>query len=268
MKLAFIGGGAMGEAILACVLNKGLALPADITVSDVSQSILKRLKDQHSIATMSDNKAACEGASIVILAIKPQNLSTVLAEIKGILIEPQLVLSIIAGATLSTLTHGLGHNCVVRVMPNIAAKVGEAVSLWTATPQVTSQQKEAARSLLATLGTEIYTPEEKYLDMSTAVNGSGPAYVFLFIESLIDAAVHIGLPREIASGIVLQTMLGSAKLAKESGLHPAELKNQVTSPGGTTAEALLRLEEGGFRALLTKAVQAAYQKSQGLGQSK
>lgn len=268
MKLTLIGGGAMGEAIFSCVLSKGLASPADIMVSDVSQPLLKRLKDKYAVGITGDNKTACEEASVIILAIKPQNLAQVSAEIKGTLTASQIVLSIVAGATLSTLTQSLSHDRVVRVMPNIAARVGEAVSLWTATPQVTPQQRDLAHSLLATLGTEIFTPEEKYLDMSTAVNGSGPAYVFLFIESLIDAAVHIGLPREIASGIVLQTVLGSAKLAKESGLHPAELRNQVTSPGGTTAEALLRLEEGGFRALLTKAVQAAYDKSRGLGQTK
>lgn len=268
MKLALIGGGAMGEAILSCVLGKNLFTPTNIMVSDVSQPLLKHLKDKYAIGITGNNKIVCEGASIIILAIKPQNLAHVSAELKGTFASSQLVLSIIAGATLSTLTQGLGHDRVVRVMPNIAAKVGEAVSLWTATPQVNSQQKDVAHSVLAALGTEIFTPEEKYLDMSTAVNGSGPAYVFLFIESLIDAAVHIGLPRDIASGIVLQTVLGSAKLAKESGQHPAELRNQVTSPGGTTAEALLRLEEGGFRALLTRAVQAAYHKSQGLGQTK
>lgn len=268
MKLALIGGGAMGEAMLSCILARGLASPGDMVVSDISQSTLKRLKDKYGVTITGDNRAASRGAEVTILAIKPQHLAPVLAELKGALDASQLVLSIVAGAALSTLAQGLGHDRVVRVMPNIAARVGEAVSLWTAMPQVTEAQRQKARSLLSALGTEIFTAEEKYLDMATAVNGSGPAYVFLFMEAFIDAAVHIGLPRDIATGMVLQTVLGSAKLAQESGQHPAELRNLVTSPGGTTAEALLRLEEGGFRALLVKAVQAAYDKSRGLGQIK
>ncbi|MBI4288141.1 MAG: pyrroline-5-carboxylate reductase [Chloroflexi bacterium] len=268
MKLAFVGGGAMGEAMLSGILGKKVASPADVVVSDVSQSILKQLKDKYGVGITGDNRVAARGADVVVLAVKPQHLAPVLAEFKGTLTASQLVLSIVAGASISALSQGSGHDRVVRVMPNIAARVGEAVSLWAAMPQVTDAQKEQARALLAAFGTEIFTTEEKYLDMATAVNGSGPGYVFLFIEAFIDAAVHIGMPRDIAWGIVLQTVSGSTRLAKETKQHPAELRNQVTSPGGTTAEGLLRLEEGGFRALVTKAVQAAYDKSRGLGQTK
>lgn len=268
MKLAFIGGGAMGEAMLSCVLAKKLALPADVLVSDVSEPILKQLKDRHAVRVTTDNRIAAKGADVILLAVKPQHLGPVLAELNGALAASQLLLSIVAGASISTLSQGSAHDRVVRVMPNIAARVGEAVSLWTAMPQVSQAQRDTARSLLLAFGAEIFTPEEKYLDMATAVNGSGPGYVFLFIEAFIDAAVHIGMPRDVAAGIVLQTVSGSARMAKELKQHPAELRNQVTSPGGTTTEGLLRLEEGGFRALITKAVQAAYDKSRGLGQAK
>jgi pyrroline-5-carboxylate reductase len=214
---------------------------------------------------MSSNQQAIERSDIVILAIKPQNLAEVMAELNGQLEPTQLVLSIIAGARINNLCHGLNHSCLVRVMPNTPAQIGEGMSVWTAAAEVSEQQKESVSSILSATGKEIYVDNEKYLDMVTAVSGSGPAYVFLLAESLVDAATHIGLPRDTASELVLQTLLGSGHLIQKSGKEPAELRRMVTSPGGTTAEALLRLEEGNFSDLILQAVIAAYEKAKRLG---
>jgi len=144
------------------------------------------------------------------------------------------------------------------------AQIGEAMTVWTATDETGKRQKEFARLVLRALGKEIYVSDEKYLDMATALSGSGPAYVLLFVESLIDAGVHIGLPRDIAHQLVMQTILGSTRMVQESGKHPADLRNIVTSPGGTTTEALLQLEKGRFRSVIIKAVSAAYKKAKRL----
>jgi len=170
----------------------------------------------------------------------------------------------VAGAGISSLRGGLNHSSVVRAMPNMPAQIGEGMTVWTATAEVTEEQKETAQSILSALGEEIYVPDEKYLDMATALSGSGPAYVFLFIEGLIDAGVHIGLPRDVAQELVIQTVLGSTHTVQKTSKHPAELRNMVTSPGGTTTEALLQLENGRFRSLLVEAVAAAYEKAKHL----
>lgn len=264
MKISFIGGGVMGEAIIKGVLAKGIVKPGDIVVSDVVQTRREFLNEQYKVNTMTDNARALEGADIVVIAVKPQDLLKVLGGFKG-LSPKQLVLSIVAGATLETLRRELAHDCIVRTMPNMPAQVGEGMTVWTATDEVSEQQKKMAGSILSALGEEMYVSNEKYIDMATAVSGSGPAYVFLVIEALTDAGVHIGLPRDMAEKMVIQTVLGSARSVEVSRKHPAELKNKVTSPGGTTAEGLLQLEAGGLRSLLLRAVIAAYEKSKSLG---
>lgn len=265
MKIAFIGGGNMGEAMLAAVLKKKLAASADICVSDVSESRREYLKKPHGIAVTASNREAVEGKDIVVLAVKPQNIAEVMADLKGCLKSTQLVLSIAAGVKISTICQGLGHSRAVRCMPNTPAQVGFGMSAWTATAEVTEEQKGWSRAILGAMGKEIYFDDEKYLDMATAVIGSGPAYVFLFTESLIDAAVNIGLPRKEAEELVSQTMLGSAHLMQESGKPPAELRRNVTSRGGTTERALKVFEEGGFAKLVEDAVEAAYRRAKELG---
>jgi len=265
MKIAFIGGGGMGEAMLSAILDKGLSLPQDISVSDVSQARYQHLGQKYGVAVMSNNRQAIEGSDVVVLAIKPQNLAEVMDELSGHLKSAQLVLSIIAGARINTLRLGLNHGCVVRVMPNTPAQIGEGISVWTATTGVTKEQKGWTASNLGAMGKEIYVDDEKYIDMATAVSGSGPAYLFLFVESLVDAAVDIGLPRDMALELVLEMMLGSVHFMQKSGKEAAELRRMVTSPGGTTAEALLRLEKGGFSDLLKQAVNAAHDKAKRLG---
>ncbi len=266
MKIAFIGGGVMGEAMISGLISKGSAEPESIAVSDVDQTRLKALRERYGIRCTADNREAIRGKDIVVFSVKPQVLAEVTEGLRGVLQPEQLVLSIIAGARVETLSRQLGHNSIVRVMPNTPAQIGEGISVWTATEAVSQTQREAAQAILTALGKEIYVADEKYIDMATAVSGSGPAYVFLIIEALTDAAVHIGMPGEMASELVLQTILGSVRFAQISGKHPAELRDMVTSPGGTTAEGLFRLEDGGLRAILTEAVIAAYEKAKNLGE--
>ena len=256
----------MGEAMLSAILDKGLSQPSEISVSDISESRRQHLEQKFGVRVMNDNRLAAGGGEVVVLALKPQNLAEVMAELSGQFKPAQLVLSIIAGATIQTLTTGLNHSHVVRVMPNTPAQIGEGMSVWTATTEVTGQQRERASAILSTIGKEIYVDEE-YIDMATAVSGSGPAYFFLFVETLVDAAVHVGLPPDAAQELVLQTMLGSGHLIQKSGKPPAELRRMVTSPGGTTAEALAEVEKGGFAELVRQAVSAAYNKARSLGET-
>jgi len=264
MKIGFVGGGTMGEAIIKSLLAKAAAKSGDITVSDISQPRRDILKKTYGVEAMADNREAVKGAEVVVLAVKPQELSKVLGGLKG-LSSQQLVLSIVAGATLGSISQGLNHSCLVRAMPNMPAQIGEGITVWTATAEVNQKQRDMAQSILAALGKEIYVSGEKYIDMATALSGSGPAYVFLIIESLVDAGVHIGLPRDMAEKLVVQTVLGSARAVEAMGKHPAELKNMVTSPGGTTTDGLLQLETGGLRSLLLQTVIAAYNKAKALG---
>ncbi|MFC1952259.1 pyrroline-5-carboxylate reductase [Chloroflexota bacterium] len=265
MKISFIGGGNMGEAMLSAVLDRGLSQPQAITVSDINETCRQYLKEKYGVAVMSDNHRVVKGGDMVVLAIKPQNLTEVMTELNGHIEPAQLVLSIIAGARIDTICRGLDHRCVVRAMPNTPAQIGKGISMWTATHEVTEKQRGWASSILGAMGKEIHVDDEEYIDMATAVSGSGPAYVFLFMESLVDAAVKIGLPRDMAEELVLETVLGSCHFAQESGKPLAELRRMVTSPGGTTAEALLQFEKGGFSELVKQAVRSAYNKAKSLG---
>jgi pyrroline-5-carboxylate reductase len=270
-KIAFIGGGAMGEAMVRCLLTKKVAAPQDVVVSDISLVRREFLSREYGVSTLADNKKAVANADLIVLAVKPQNLPQVMKEIKGPalsgaegLAPQQLVLSIVAGATLSNLCRGLSHSSVIRAMPNMPAQIGEGMTIWTATSETEQKQKKLAQTVLGALGKEIYVTDEKYLGMATALSGSGPAYVFLFIEALVDAGVHIGLPRDMAQELVIQTILGSTRTVEKTGKHPADLRNMVTSPGGTTTEALLQLEKGRFRSLILEAVAAAFKKAERL----
>jgi len=253
----------MGEAMVKCLLTKKVAAPQHMVVSDISPARRELLSREYGVSTLADNKKAMVNTDLIILAVKPQNLPQVMEEIKTPLSE-QLVLSIVAGAILSNLCRGLNHSSIIRAMPNMPAQIGEGMTIWTATAGTTQKQKELARTVLGALGKEIYVTDEKYLSMATALSGSGPAYVFLFIEALVDAGVHIGLPRDIAQELVIQTVLGSTRTVEQTGKHPADLRNMVTSPGGTTTEALLQLEKGRFRSLILEAVAAAYNKAKRL----
>jgi pyrroline-5-carboxylate reductase len=265
MKIAFIGGGNMGEAMLAAVLEEGLAKPEAISVSDISQDRRQALAKKYGVAAIASNLQAISDKEIVILAVKPQNLAEVIAELKGKLKAGQVVLSIIAGAKIETLSEGLKHSAIARAMPNTPAQISQGMSVWTATPQVSEEEKGLVGAILGAMGAEIYVDDEKYIDMATAISGSGPAYFFLMVEALVEAAAAIGLPRDMAQQLAVQTMLGSAQLIERSGEEPAELRRRVTSPGGTTARAIEQFEKGQFIELVRRAVQAAYDRARELG---
>jgi pyrroline-5-carboxylate reductase len=265
MKVAFVGGGVMGEVILSAVLDKGLASPQDVSVSDVSEARRHYLEQKYAVAALGDNRQVVGRGDIVVMAIKPQNLVEVMAELDGQIKSAQLVISIIAGARIATLSNGLNHRRIVRVMPNTPARIGEGMAVWTATDEVTEQQRGQVGAILSAMGKELYVDDEKYIDMATAVSGSGPAYVFLFVEALVEAAESIGLPQDMARKLVLQTLIGSGHFLEKSDKEPAELRRMVTSPGGTTAEALAQFEKGQFTELVKRAVEAAYKRARELG---
>ena len=265
MKISFVGGGTMAEALIGGILEARLAPPDDIRVGEPVEARRAYLEKQYGLKAFPGSKNIVKGAEIVVLAVKPQSLPEVLSELNGDLGRDSAVMSIIAGATMETLVQGLDHKPVIRVMPNTPAQIGAGMSVWTASADVPEAAVAATRDILRTLGDEVYVPDEKLIDMATAVSASGPAYVFLFIEAFIDAGVYLGMSREMARELVLQTVLGSAKLVVETGRHPADLRDMVTSPGGTTAEALLAFEKGGFRASVLQAVIAAFEKSKALG---
>ena len=265
MKLAFIGGGVMGEAIISALLAKGIAQAADIAVCDIVARRRRHLERTYGIKAMDGSAPAIKGSDIVVLAVKPQEFPSAAQGIGGHLKADQTVLSIMAGISTGTIRDRLGHEAIVRAMPNTPAQIGEGMTVWTATAAVSPQRRRSVREVLGALGQEIYVEDEKYIDMATAVSGSGPAFIFLVMEALIDAAVHIGMRREMAAPIVIQTLLGSARYAQASGKHPADLRNMVTSPGGTTAEGLLALEQAGIRAAFAEAIMAAYERAKQLG---
>ncbi len=265
MKVAFIGSGTMGEAMIKGLLNKQLIPPNQITASDIREERAKELRDTYGLRGTTSNLEAADGADIVVLSVKPQVLSEVMPEVRRGAHSAKLILSIIAGAKIHTIADGLANPSVVRSMPNTPAQIGMGITVWTATPEVLQPQREQAEMLLGALGDQIYVDDERYLDMATALSGTGPAYVFMFMEALIDAGVHIGFSRRDAERLVLQTMRGSIEYAEKSGLHPAQLRNQVTSPGGTSAEAIYHLEKGGLRTVISQAVWAAFQRSVELG---
>lgn len=264
-RLAFIGSGTMAEAMIKGVLDRELVAPDYIIASGPRVERGRELAARYRVDVTTDNREAARLADIVVLSVKPQVLSPVLRELRDVVPSEALVLSIVAGARIAAIAQGIGHQAIVRCMPNTPAQVGEGITVWTDTAAVTQQQRAQARGLLSSLGEEVYVEDEDYLDMATALSGTGPAYVFLFMEALIDAGVHLGFSRHMAERLVLQTMRGAVDFARQSSLHPAQLRNMVTSPGGTSAEALYQLEKGGLRTVVSRAVWAAYQKSKYLG---
>lgn len=263
-RLAFIGAGVMAESMIAGLLKKGLVTPERITASHPRADRRARLAERFGIHAVESNREAAEGADLVFLTVKPQVLSGVMKQLHGKLAPGQVAISVIAGAPIATLSRGLGLDSIVRVMPNTPAQIGAGMMVWTSTPEVSSEQHARVKAALGALGEELWVEEEKYVDMATALSGTGPTYVFLMMEALIDAGVHMGFPRRIAEQIVLQTVSGSVDFARDSGKHMAELRNMVTSPGGTSAEAIYQMEKGGLRTVFSKAVHAAYQRTQTL----
>ncbi len=266
-RLAFIGGGTMAEAMIRGLLERHLVSSSHVTVTGPRRERRADLAKRFGVKALSSNAEAAHDASVVVLSVKPQVLPSVMRELSGRLRDDQLVISIVAGATLRALRHGLAHVAIVRSMPNTPAQIGMGVSVWTSTPEVTGHQRELARVVLGAFGEVIHAEEEEDVDRATALSGTGPAYVFLLMEALVDAGVHLGFSRRVSEELVLRTVEGSAAFARASGRHLAELRNQVTSPGGTSASALYELEKGALRTVLSRAVYAAYVRTRELGES-
>lgn len=266
LTIALIGAGMMGEAMIAGLLKEQLVPAEQIIATGPRADRRAALQSQYGIRITDDNREAAQAADVIVFALKPQTLPKVLPTLRGAVQPDNLVISIIAGATIATFRDTLGHAAIVRSMPNTPAQIAEGMTVWTATSAVSEAQHVMAATILGALGKEHYVADEKYLDMATALSGTGPAYCFLLLEALVDAGVHMGFPRRVAEELVLQTMHGSVSFAMQSGKHLAELRNMVTSPGGTTAEALHALERGGLRTVMADAVWAAYRRTQELGQ--
>jgi pyrroline-5-carboxylate reductase len=267
-RIAFIGSGVMAEAMIKGLLRKEVTSAKQIVASGPREDRGTSLQEKYLIAVTTDNKAAVKEADIVVLSVKPQMLNSVLDELRGEVSEDALVISIIAGARIERIEKRLVHKGVVRSMPNTPAQIGEGITVWTDSEAVTEEQQTQARTVLNALGEEVYLDEEDYLDMATALSGTGPSYVFLFMEAMVDAGVHLGFPRYVAEKLVLQTVRGSAEYIRQAPEHLARMRNQVTSPGGTSAEALYFLERAGFRTAISRAIWAAYQRSVALGEGK
>ena len=236
-KIAFIGPGVMAEAMIAGVIRQGVARAENMLAAGPRQERIQQLCDKYAIQGTTDNAEAARQAQVVVLSVKPQRLDRVLKGLRGALLPDALVLSIVAGASIPKIARGLGQRSVVRSMPNTPAQIGEGITVWTASPEVNSDQLEMARRILLAMGEEVFVEEESYLDMATALSGTGPAYVYLFMEAMVDAGVHLGFPRRIAEQLVAQTVRGSVDYytKRDESVHLARLRNQVTSPGGTSA---------------------------------
>jgi len=261
VTVAIVGGGVMGEAILAGALDRGVVAADEVTVVEVIAERREELAARYSVATTGEAGDVLAGASLVLLAVKPQEFHT----LSGKLASDALLMSIMAGTRIASLAEHFGHSRIVRVMPNTPATINAGMSVWTATESVDGAQRETVRELLAAIGQDLYVDDEGKLDMATALSGSGPAYVFLFIEALIDAGVAIGLTAEEAEAMTMQTLAGSAAYAQASEYPPATLRERVTSKGGTTAAGLAELDRGNFRALIEACVRAACERSRELG---
>jgi pyrroline-5-carboxylate reductase len=262
---AFIGSGAMGEAMIKGLTSSAGVPALNIAASGPRQERGDELKAKYGVRVMTHNLAAIGGAQIVVLSVKPQMLHGVMEELAGRIAPEALVLSIVAGARIETIATMLQHNSIARAMPNTPAQIGLGMTVWTCPAALSQLHRDQAQAVFGSFGEEVYVSDERYLDMATALSGTGPAYVFLFMEAMVDAGVHMGFSRRVAEQLVYQTVRGSVEYALQAGRHLATLRNQVTSPGGTSAEALYQMEKGGLRTVMSRAIWAAYQKSRRLG---
>lgn len=273
LHLTFIGCGVMAESIIAGLLRKNLVKAEQITASHPRQNRREELTEKYGIQIFGKNTEAVESVkafenSGVFLCVKPQRIKSVLDELKGFAAPDQMILSIVAGAHIETISDALGNEKVVRTMPNTPSQIGAGITVWTCTENISETERAQVKALLSALGKELYVENENMIDMATSLSATGPTYIFMVMEALTDAGVHLGFSREISKQLVQETMLGSVLFAMESHKHPAELRNMVTSPGGTSAEAIYQMEKGGLRTVLSKAVYAAYSRAVALGRKK
>lgn len=255
----------MAEALAGGMMAQGIIKASQICLTDTCQDRKQLMHDRWGVNIISTNAEAIENAEIIVFAVKPQVLVPVLSELRNAVPRDAMVLSVVAGAKIDQFIRLLNHDKVIRCMPNTPCLVGEGMTMWTCSEAVTERQQQQARAILGACGEEEQTADEGFLDIATAVSGSGPAYFFLMIEAMTDAGVQMGMSREVAQRMVMQTMLGSVKYAMDSGRCPSSLRHDITSPGGTTAAALRAAESGGYRAIMSDMMWAAHDRSVQLG---
>lgn len=266
MRVGIIGAGVMAEAMIAGLLADRAVAPDRLLASHPRRDRREALAERHGIRPVAANRDALADGDVIVLAVKPQMLGRVMRDLRGRLDPGQVVVSIVAGATIRSLTEGLSHAAVVRAMPNTPSQIRRGMTVWAASASCTPRQRDLARAVLRAIGDERLVDDESFVAMATALSGTGPTYLFAVMEALIDAGVHLGFPRELAHDLVAETLVGSSEYALRSGLHPAQLRNAVTSPGGTSAAAIYELEKGRIRTLFSDAVWAAYHRTVELGE--
>jgi pyrroline-5-carboxylate reductase len=266
MRVGIVGAGVMAEAMITGLVADRAVEAASLVASHPRRERRDALAERHGIRPVAGNRDALGDAEVVVLAVKPQMLGRVMRELRGRLEADQVIVSIVAGATIRTLVDGLQHAAVVRAMPNTPSQIRRGMSVWAASAACTARQRDLARGVLRAIGDERQVDDESFVAMATALSGTGPTYLFAVMEALIDAGVHLGFPRELAHDLVVETLIGSAEFAGRSELHPAQLRNAVTSPGGTSAAAIYELEKGRIRTVFSDAVWAAYRRTLELGE--
>ena len=265
MRVGIVGAGVMAEAIVAWLLADGRVGAESLVASHPRPERREQLAHRFGVRLVEQNAEVVTASDVVVLAVKPQMLPRVMADLAGALRDAQVIVSIVAGARLDTLTRGLDHAAVIRAMPNTPSQIRQGISVWVASSSCSPKQRERARSVLASLGHEREVHDEEFVAMATALSGTGPTYLFAVMEALVDAGVHLGFPRDLAHDLVADTLAGSSEYARRSGLHPAQLRNAVTSPGGTSAAAVYELEKGRLRTVFSDAVWSAYRRTLELG---
>jgi pyrroline-5-carboxylate reductase len=266
LSVGFIGAGRMATALAKGLIAAGRVSPERVSASDVSKPAREQFAAETGVTAIESNEAVVSASDIIVLAVKPQQMAAVLPDLTDAFTERHLVISIAAGLPISVYESWLGTDRrIIRVMPNTPCLVGETAAAFATNMAATESDAALVESLLSTVGIAVRV-DEKLLDAVTGLSGSGPAYVYQIIEALSDGGVRVGLPRDIATRLAAQTLLGAAKMVLETGEHPGTLKDAVTSPGGTTIAGLHALEEGGLRATLMNAVVAATERSRELGQ--
>ncbi len=265
-RWGFIGSGKMATALVRGMIRAGAAAPGSITVADPIEAARSALAAESGATAAADNRRVAEASDVLVLAVKPQSMAAVLEELRPVVTPGHLIVSIAAGVSVATIAQGLGPEPrrIVRVMPNTPALLGEGASGYCLGPDARPEDEATVRACLDSVGRS-YRVAEPLMDAVTGLSGSGPAFVYAIIEALSDGGVRVGLPRDVATALAAQTVLGAAKMVLETGLHPGVLKDQVTSPGGTTIAGLHALERAGVRAGLMNAVEAATHRSAELG---
>lgn len=262
----------MAESMIAGLLREKIVRPAQVVGSHPRADRRTEMEDKYGIRMFDANAEAAAHFSgpdaAVVLTVKPQRSSGVLKDLAGSVGPENLVISIVAGTNIDTIADALNNKFVIRAMPNTPSQIGKGMTAWTCSGSVDEKHKELAKVLFTALGKELFVETENMIDMATSLSATGPTYTFMVMEAMTDAGVHLGFSREVSKELVQQTMLGSVLFAMESHKHPAELRNMVTSPGGTSAEAIYQMEKGALRTVLSKAIYGAYKRAVELGKRK